>query len=61
MLKTHALMMIFRFSWFGEGSDVALVSIGSVSSMSPNISRNAAAMLRCCGIVQWFSIESITG
>lgn len=48
----HALMMIFRFNWFGDGNTVALASIASVSNMSPNMSRNAAAMLRCCGIVQ---------
>jgi len=59
--KLHAFMMIFRFNWFGDGSTVVLPSTGSVSSMSPNTSRNAAAMFRCCGIVQWFSMESITG
>jgi len=54
-------MMIFRFNWFGDGSAVAFGSIGSTSNVSPNTSRNAAAMFRCCGIVQWFSIESING
>ena len=44
--------MILPFSWLGLGSVPGGTWMGSVSSASPKMSRNACAMLRCCGSEQ---------
>lgn len=55
------LMIIFLLRLFGDGRKVALDKTGSVRSISPKMSLKASAMFRCCGIVQWFSIDRING
>lgn len=55
------LMMIFSFSWVGDGSWSALASTGLVKSWSPNTSLNTLAMYRCCSTLQCSSIDRMTG
>lgn len=55
------LMMIFSFSWVGDGSWSALASIGFIKSWSPNTSLNTLAMCRCCSTLQCSSIDRMTG
>lgn len=55
------LMMIFSFSWVGDGSWSALASTGFIKSWSPNTSLNTLAMCRCCSTLQCSSIDRMTG
>lgn len=57
----HTLMMIFSFSWVGDGSWSALASTGFIKSWSPNTSLNTLAMCRCCSTLQCSSIDRMTG
>lgn len=55
------LMMIFSFSWVGDGSWSALASTGFIKSWSPNTSLNTLAMCRCCSTLQCSSMDRMTG
>ena len=59
--KMLTLIMTFLLSLSGDGNSFSSASIGSVNKVSPNISLNACVIFRCCGKLQWFSMDKING
>lgn len=55
------LMRIFFLSWFGDGSPSAAISTGFVSNMSPNTFLKWVAMFLCWTMLQWSSMDKMTG
>lgn len=59
--QINTLMIIFPFSWVGEGSCSASGSNGSVKSLSWKTSLNTWAIIFCCLTSQCSSMDSTTG
>ena len=60
-LRDDTLIIILLFSWFGDGNTSLEHSKYSVTKASPNTDLKAEAIARCCGMLQWFSIDKING
>lgn len=55
------MIRIFLFSWLGEGSPSAAMSTGLVRSVSPSTFLKYWAMFLCWAMLQWSSIDRMTG
>ena len=54
-------MIIFLLSLLGLGRHSDWGLTGSVSSISLKTSLNSVAMFLCCGRLQWFSMDRMSG
>lgn len=58
---TPTLIRIFLLSWLGEGSPSAAMSTGLVRSVSPSTFLKYCAMFLCWAMLQWSSMDRMTG